>query len=546
MTRKRLKMVSSSEQSKRKSRLSRHWLTLERKVLLLAAASMLLILAASFYLHSVRTRAVVRQDHYDNAVNQTLVLSQRISKYDYFSSLEDLNQEMELVLNSRPDFKQIEVYQNSGNGSQLLATTSPGAPRLSTVTGQGQVDFDQPRLSSFEVTLSNNDYWLINAPIENSQNSGYMLALVFKGSRRSLASNLSREYNLVLFAAVVSAVLVLYLLFQYFFHRPVREILQAMAQARGGELSSRAPVHRDDELGAVAGNFNRMMDEISARTSEREELLSQISILNHNLEHKVEIATSELRTANADLVRTQRRLADAERMAAIGQVTASLAHEIGTPLNAVVGHLQLLARAHRDAPETQKRLKTINGQLDSVIQTVRDLLERARRSHSTLDATDINEAITDVMQLIRPALETRNILASVFLAPGLPLCLAARNGLRQVLLNLVNNSCDAMPKGGRIEITTRFLADRECVEILFADSGSGISAEVAGRLFEPWFTTKESGSGLGLVIAREIMTEQRGTIQLLSGSSGAVFSLTLPPAESQTVQRYLEVEVNAA
>src|SRR6185295_13417802 len=201
-----------------------------------------------------------------------------------------------------------------------------------------------------------------------SQNSGYMLALVFKGSRHNLANSLSREYNLVLFAAVVSAVLVLYLLFQYFFHRPVREILHAMAQARAGELSSRAPVHRDDELGAVAGNFNRMMDEISARTSEREELLSQISILNHNLEHKVEIATRELRTTNADLVRTQRRLTDAERMAAIGQVTASLAHEIGTPLNAVVGHLQLLARAHRDAPETQKRLKTINTQLDSVIQ----------------------------------------------------------------------------------------------------------------------------------------------------------------------------------
>jgi two-component system C4-dicarboxylate transport sensor histidine kinase DctB len=69
---------------------------------------------------------------------------------------------------------------------------------------------------------------------------------------------------------------------------------------------------------------------------------------------------------------------------------------------------------------------------------------------------------------------------------------------------------------------------------------------VAGRLFQPWFTTKESGSGLGLVIAREIMTEQRGTIELLSGSSGAVFSLTLPPAESQIVQRHLEVEVNAA
>jgi signal transduction histidine kinase len=539
-------MISKSETSKQKLRLSRHWLTLERKVLMLAGASMLLILAASFYLHSVRTRAVVRQDHYDNTLSQTLVLSDRISRYNYFSSLEDLNQEMELVLNSRPDFKQIEVYQNTADGPQLLTTTSPGVSRLSTLSEQGQLSFDQSRLSSSEITLNNNDYWLINAPIENSQNSGYMLALVFKGSRRNLASNLSREYNLVLFAAVVSAVLVLYVLFQYFFHRPVREILQAMDQARAGELSSRAPVHRDDELGAVAGNFNRMMDEISARTSEREELLSQISILNHNLEHKVEIATRELRTTNADLVRTQRRLTDAERMAAIGQVTASLAHEIGTPLNAVVGHLQLLARAHRDAPETQKRLRTINGQLDSVIQTVRDLLERARGSRSTLDATDVNQTITDVIHLIRPALDTRNIVVAVFLELELPLCLADRNGLRQVLLNLVNNSCDAMPKGGRIEITTRFLFERQCVEVLLADSGSGISPDVAGHLFDPWFTTKESGSGLGLVIAREIMTEQRGTIELVSGSSGAVFSLSLPSAQSLKVRNYEEVQVNAA
>src|SRR5262245_27061928 len=263
---------------------------------------MLLILAASFYLQSERTRAVVRQELHDDALSQRLVLSQRLSKYDYFSNLEDLNQDLELVISSRPDIKQIEVYQTSGNGSQLLATTSPGAPRLSTLIGQGQVNFDQPRLSSSEVILNNNDYWLINAPIENSQNRGYMLALVFKGSRRNLASNLSREYNLVLFAAVVSAVLVLYLLFQYFFLTPVREILHAMDQARGGKLFSRAPVYRDDELGAVAGNFNRMMDEISARTTEREELLSQISILNHNLENKVEIATRELRTTNADLV----------------------------------------------------------------------------------------------------------------------------------------------------------------------------------------------------------------------------------------------------
>jgi signal transduction histidine kinase len=540
-------MAGKTELSNRKW-LSRPWLTLERKVLLLAGASMLLILAGSFYLHSVRTRAVIRQDHYDNAVSQALVLSDRIAKYNYFSSLEDLNQEMELVISSRPDFKQIDVYQNTAGGTQLLASTAPGAARLAAINSERPLNSEplKPGLSSAEVVLNNNDYWLINVPVKSAENSGYLQSLVFKGSRHNLASSLSREYNLVLMAAVISAVVVLYLLFQYFFHRPVREILDAMDQARAGQLSSRAPVLRNDELGAVAGNYNRLMDEISLRSAEREDLLSQISILNHNLENKVELATRELRNTNVDLIRTQRRLADAERLAAIGQVTASLAHEIGTPLNAVVGHLQLLARAHRDAPETQKRLKTINNQLDAVIKTVRSLLERARRSKSTLDTTDINEAIRDVMQLIRPALETRNIVAAVSLDQDLPLCLADRNGLRQVLLNLVNNSCDALPRGGRIEIATSFVSESQRVQILFSDSGAGISSEVVRHLFEPWFTTKESGSGLGLVIAREIMTEQRGTIELVSGAAGAVFSLTLPPAQPVAIRNYLEVQTNAA
>src|SRR6185503_809286 len=100
------------------------------KVLLLVAVSMSLILLSSSYLHTVRTRAVIGRDHYENAISQTTVLTDRISRYDYFSSLEDLHQEMQLVAGSRPDFKQIDVYQNSASGPVLIATTSPGAPSL--------------------------------------------------------------------------------------------------------------------------------------------------------------------------------------------------------------------------------------------------------------------------------------------------------------------------------------------------------------------------------------------------------------------------------
>jgi len=323
--------------------------------------------------------------------------------------------------------------------------------------------------------------------------------------------------------------------------------LQAMAETRGGSLQARAPERRDDELGAVARGFNQLMDVIAERSREREDLLRQISDLNNELLKKVELATSELRATNANLIRTQQQLSCSERMAAIGQVTASLAHEIGTPLNAVAGHLQLLDRNHRDAPDTQRRLKIINAQLGIIVQTVKSLLERTHRRKIAFEATDINAAIRELGLLVGPMLESRNIKASITLEEDLPCVSADRESLHQVFLNLVNNSCDAMPNGGELEIATRYLSKNQQVEIMFSDSGAGIAPNVVEHLFEPMFTTKQSGSGLGLVIARDIIAEHRGRIELVSGSSGAVFLLGLPVAEAQARRtNYIEAETNAA
>ena len=524
-------------------------LNLQWKILLLVTVSMSLILFTSSYLHTVRTRAVIAKDHYENAISQTLVLTNRISAYDYFSSLEDLQQEMQLVARSRPDFKQIDVYQNSSSGLQLLATTAPGAPGLSTLSNTGNGAASQPRagISSSEITRNKSDYWLIRADITSPQHTGIIEALVLKSTHHQLVDNLHREYNLVLFGALVASVGLLYLLFSYFFRRPVQEILQAMAETRGGSLLARAPERRDDELGAVARGFNQLMDVIADRSREREDLLHQISDLNNELLKKVEIARSELRATNADLIRTQQRLAYSERMAAIGQVTASLAHEIGTPLNAVAGHLQLLDRNHRDAPDTQRRLKIINAQLGIIVQTVKSLLERTHRRKIAFEPTDVNAAVQELWLLVGPMLESRNIKAAITLEENLPCVSADRESLHQVFLNLVNNSCDAMPNGGELEIATRYLSQNQQVEIMFSDSGAGIAPNVVEHLFEPMFTTKQSGSGLGLVIARDIIAEHRGRIELVSGSSGAVFLLALPVAEPRAVTaEYLEVKTNAA
>ena len=506
-------------------------LNLQWKILLLVGGAMSLIVLASSYLHSVRTRSLIEKDHQDDAVSQTLALANRISEYDYFSSLEDLMQEMQLVSGSRPDFKQIDVYENDPQGPRLIATTSPGAASLLSLTNYTPTAAAQPKVRSIEISRENSDYWLLTATLTNPQHSGFIQTLVLKSYRHGLVGSLHRQYNLVLVGAVLALVGLLYLLFTYFFRRPVRDIVQTMLIVRRGNLSARALVHRDDELGEIARGFNRLMDDLAERSREREELMKQIAELNSELLKRVDVATSDLRAANGNLMRTQQRLADAERMAAIGQVAASLAHEIGTPLNAMAGHLHLLAQNHPSSVDTQRRLTIINAQLASIVQTVKSLLERTHRRRIQPTVANINLIVHELLMLVKPLFDSRNITVSLRLDSALPRLRADRDSLHQVFLNLVNNSLDAMPDGGEIEISTEYSPDKRIVEIRFVDSGIGVPPDIQRFLFEPMWTTKKSGTGLGLAIAREIVTEHGGTIEYVSGNrSGAEFRITFPAA----------------
>jgi len=521
-------------------------LNLQQKILLLVAGSMSLIVLASSYLHSGRTRSLIEKDHYDNALNQTVALGNRIGQYDYFSDLEDLQQEMQLVLSSRSDFRQIDVYENEQTVPQLIATTASGTANLLSAWDTSSED-GTPGPTATQVNRNNGEYWLITVPITNSQHSGFIKALVLKGYHRQLVSRLHREYNLVLSGAVLTSVLLLYLLFAYFFRKPVKDIVQTMTHARKGDLTARTPVHREDELGEIARGFNQMMDDIASKSREREELLNQIGSLNSELVGKVQLATAELREANGNLIRTQQRLSYAERMAAIGQVTASLAHEIGTPLNAMAGHLQLLARNHPGCGDTQRRLTIINSQLTSIVQTVKSLLERTHRRPIDPQPTDINAIVEELLLLVAPIFESRSIRVSQKLDPTLPRVLADRESLHQVFLNLVNNSLEAMPSGGEMEFVTNYLADTGEVEVRFIDSGTGIGDDARDHLFEPLWTTKKSGSGLGLAIAREIVIEHGGQIECVTEvRKGAEFRVMLPAIAMMAASEFTGVSLDAA
>lgn len=276
----------------------------------------------------------------------------------------------------------------------------------------------------------------------------------------------------------------------------------------------------------------RLTEKLSEQDQEREKLLQQISGFNDELRRKVEAATHALSETNNALFETQQRLARSERLAVAGQMAASLAHEIGTPLNAISGHLKLLARDHPGHADTQRRVQIIGQQLDFIIQIVRSLLEWTHKKRAQLQPTDINALVRELLWLVSPTLEQHEIITTVTLDHDMSLVAAHRDGLRQVFLNLINNSVDAMPGGGRLEISTRYDPYWKAVELTFRDTGPGIGTDALEHIFEPMWTTKSSGSGFGLAIAREIMAGHGGQIEAVDEpGGGAAFRLTLPLAQ---------------
>ena len=280
----------------------------------------------------------------------------------------------------------------------------------------------------------------------------------------------------------------------------------------------------------------RLMDDLRERNQEREELLTKINQFNVELRKQVEAARQELSAANQSLWQTQQRLIRSERLAVAGQMAASLAHEIGTPLNSISGHLQLLMRDHPQHTDTQRRVQIISKQLDFIVGIVKSLLEWTHKKPPILQPTDINALVKDILWLVSPMLDQQAIKVYVTLEQDLPLVEADLEGLQQVFLNLINNSADAMPGGGSLQITSRLDPRSQKAELVFRDTGVGLDPEALEHLFEPMWTTKPAGGGFGLAIVREIMTEHGGRIEAISEQDqGAAFRLTLPLAKARAV-----------
>ncbi len=246
-----------------------------------------------------------------------------------------------------------------------------------------------------------------------------------------------------------------------------------------------------------------------------------------SLEAQVEERTAALHEAQA-------RIIHSEKLAVIGKLAASLAHEINNPLQAIQSGVGLMIAelASGQVANVHADLKVIQAELERVQSIFKQMLDFNRPAPAQREPLDLNAICEGVRVLLRKRLQETNIELHLDLEPDLPTTCGDSNQIKQVLINLILNSAEAMPSaGGHIKIGTRWADNQVCIQVI--DTGCGISHEHLSQLFEPFFTTKTRGLGLGLAISQEIVEKHRGRIDVCSQpSQGTTFTISLPAKES--------------
>ena len=300
-------------------------------------------------------------------------------------------------------------------------------------------------------------------------------------------------------------------------YRPVRVLIQGTHRVAGGDLDYRLPVGSDDELGDLAASFNKMTAEVAGVQAKIEE---------------------QVRRKTAELERVHKNMLASEKMASIGKLAATVAHEINNPLFGILTYARLVLREllKHDIPgrdELAEQLTTIERESKRCGDIVKNLLTFARQAPSHREPNDLNTVIRRAVLLVKHKLELQSIELTENLAADLPPVECDANQIQQTVLVLMVNASEAMAKGGSLHISTEFDSISEQVRIRVKDTGGGIPDEVLPHIFDPFFTTKEDQlrTGLGLAVAHSIVEQHGGEIAVRSvPGEGTEFTVALPAA----------------
>ncbi len=284
---------------------------------------------------------------------------------------------------------------------------------------------------------------------------------------------------------------------------PIRTLTDGVKAVAAGDLSRKVEVRTSDEIGVLAREFNAMA---------------------------------------ASLDRQRQELLRAERLAAVGRISAQITHEIRNPLNSLGLNAELLAEEleERGSAEAQALVGAISREVDRLNGVTEEYLRFARLPKPNMAAEDVNEILGGLLDFVAAEMAAARVEVKRALTPGLPPVLADEAQLRAAFLNLLRNSREAMPGGGTVEVKTR-LAPNGIVEAEVSDTGSGIPPQEMARIFDPFYSTKSGGTGLGLAFTLQVLKEHGGTIRCESDPGrGTTFVVRLPTVSEDRVPAMTE------
>lgn len=236
----------------------------------------------------------------------------------------------------------------------------------------------------------------------------------------------------------------------------------------------------------------------------------------------------KIQKTTADLSKTEAQLIRSEKLAALGQLAAGIAHEIRNPLTSINILIHSLASNLPSGDCRKEDLNVIEEEIHRINEIVDQFLRFAKPAPPHLQKEEIISILQETLQLLRPQMEKQKIVVQREFQP-LPLVLMDREQMKQVFLNLLLNAVQAMPNGGRLLLKGHIPEKDRWIKLSIQDSGFGIPREDMDRLFDPFFSTKEGGIGLGLSIAHRIIDQHQGKIEVEScPGKGTLFTVWLP------------------
>lgn len=499
----------------------------------LVLVSLAILIAVSFgflLLNRVISSGWIDEDLRDRAVTFGQEISATIEDQEEFGNGPALEGNIRRMMAVRSNVLQIDILKFTPEGTVVVASSH--MPRRLPFSRADSRRARQGKPVSKLADVGGTRAWDTLVPVSFK---GDIVGAV--GTRFSLEHADRLRFRINLWALVftgISVIVMGYLMVlavTYVVNRPISGLLSAIQQVHDSGTTSHVRVASGDEFEILANHFNDMMVRIN---NFNKELDKRIKAATRELDQKYQ----EVQRLNTMLYITQRKLSQAERLAVAGRVVAQVAHEVGTPLHSIAGHLELL-RAELPPEATgaaARRLEIVENQVARVSGVIRQLLDVVRRDRSVYVAVDIAGLTQDCAAFVSPGMSAAGLSLRVELDPDLPPVNGDRDQLMQVVLNLLSNALDATPAGGTVTVSARLHSGQRQIEIAVQDTGIGIAPARQKEIFEPFVSSKPSGqgTGLGLYIAAQIVGEHGGRIEVQSvEDQGSTLTVILPIAGEQ-------------